>query len=301
MNGTNKIATVGMFDGVHRGHRALLDRLHAEARQRDMTATVFTFDRHPLALIAPDRAPAALMSLHDKVDALKSNGVEDVEELHFDSHLRSLTARQFLRMLHDDYGVRALLMGFNHRFGSDRLDDLKEYEKIGEEIGIEIVRADELRDETMTDRTICSSSIREAIAEGDVEAASRMLGRPFSLQGKVVHGKQLGRTIGFPTANIEPSDPDLIVPLKGVYAVDVHLPGGIIRRGMLNIGVRPTVDSSSRPRPSVEVYIDDWNKDLYDNEIRIDFIKRLRDERRFPDLDSLRRQLPLDLEETKKL
>lgn len=301
MNGNNKIATVGMFDGVHRGHRALLDRLHREARQRNMTATVFTFDRHPLALIAPDRAPSALMSLNDKVDALKNSGVDDVEVLHFDSRLRSLTARQFLRMLHDDYGVGALLMGFNHRFGSDRLDDLREYEKIGDEIGIEIVRADELRDETMTDRTICSSSIREAIAEGDVTAAARMLGRPFSLQGKVVHGKQLGRTIGFPTANIEPSDPDLIAPLKGVYAVDVSLADGVTRRGMLNIGVRPTVDSSTRPRPSVEVYIVDWNKDIYNQNIRIDFIKRLRDERRFPNLDSLRRQLILDLEETKNL
>lgn len=301
MKCNNKIATVGMFDGVHRGHRALLDRLHTEASRRGMTATVFTFDRHPLAQIAPDRAPATLMSLDDKIESLKSSEVDDVEVLHFDSRLRSMTARSFLKMLHDDYGVGALLMGFNHRFGSDRLDDLSEYEKIGDEIGIEIVRADELRDATMTDRTICSSSIREAISEGDVTAAAHMLGRPFSLHGKVVHGKQLGRTIGFPTANIQPADPDLLIPLKGVYAVDVKLPDGLTRRGMVNIGVRPTVDSSARPKPSVEVYIVDWNKDLYNKDIRLDFIKRWRDERRFPDLDSLRRQLIVDLEETKKL
>lgn len=297
----NKIATVGMFDGVHRGHRALLERLHSEARQRGASTAVFTFDRHPLALIAPERVPATLMSLSDKIKALKESGADQIEVLHFDNDLRSLTARQFLKMLHDDYGVTALLMGFNHRFGSDRLDDLSEYERIGGELGIDIIRADELRDESLTERTICSSSIREAIAEGDVAAAAHMLGRPFAIQGKVIHGRQLGRTIGFPTANIEPSDGGLMTPLKGVYAVNVSLPDGERRRGMVNIGVRPTVDCSARPEISVEVYIADWEGDLYGKEIRLEFIKRLRDERRFPDIDSLRRQLTFDLEETKKL
>ena len=290
-----------MFDGVHRGHRALLDRLRREASVRGASPVVFTFDRHPLAHIAPERAPGALMTVSDKVDALKSTGIEDIEVLHFDEKLRSLTARQFLTMLHDDFGITALLMGFNHRFGSDRLDDLKQYEAIGREIGIEIVRADELRDPAELSRAICSSSIREAIAEGDVTAAAKMLGRPFALRGKVVHGRQLGRTIGFPTANIEPSESALLVPRRGVYAVDVVLPGGERRRGMLNIGVRPTVDNSARPAPSVEVYIIDWHGDLYDKEIELEFIKRLRDERRFSDLDALRRQLALDLEETKSL
>ena len=290
-----------MFDGVHRGHRALLDRLRREASVRGASPVVFTFDRHPLAHIAPERAPGALMTVSDKVDALKSAGIEDIEVLHFDEKLRSLTARQFLTMLHDDFGITALLMGFNHRFGSDRLDDLKQYEAIGQEIGIEIVRADELRDPAELSRAICSSSIREAIAEGDVTAAAKMLGRPFALRGKVVHGRQLGRTIGFPTANIEPSESALLVPRRGVYAVDVVLPGGERRRGMLNIGVRPTVDNSARPAPSVEVYIIDWHGDLYDKEIELEFIQRLRDERRFSDLDALRRQLALDLEETKSL
>lgn len=290
-----------MFDGVHRGHRALIERLCAEAARLGASPTVFTFDRHPLAVIAPDRAPATLMSLTDKVEALKGSGVAEVEVLHFDEALRSQTAREFLAMLHDDYGVDALLMGFNHRFGSDRLDDLAEYERLGRETGIEIIRADELRDESLTDRTICSSSIREAIAEGDVAAAAHMLGRPFAIEGKVVQGKQLGRTIGFPTANIEPNDNELLTPLNGVYAVEVGLPDGETRRGMLNIGVRPTVDGSAHPKQSVEVYIDDWDGDLYGKEIRLDFIKRLRDERRFADVESLRRQLALDLEETKKL
>ena len=301
MNHQPRIATVGMFDGVHRGHCALLDRLRREASVKGASPVVFTFDRHPLAHIAPERAPGALMTVSDKVDALKSTGIEDIEVLHFDEKLRSLTARQFLTMLHDDFGITALLMGFNHRFGSDRLDDLKQYEAIGQEIGIEIVRADELRDPAELSRAICSSSIREAIAEGDVTAAAKMLGRPFALRGKVVHGRQLGRTIGFPTANIEPSESALLVPRRGVYAVDVVLPGGERRRGMLNIGVRPTVDNSARPVPSVEVYIIDWHGDLYDKEIELEFIKRLRDERRFSDLDALRRQLALDLEETKSL
>lgn len=299
MSAKAKIATIGMFDGVHRGHLSLLARLNEDARRLGATTTVFTFDRHPLSLIAPDRAPAALMSLDDKVAALHNAGAESVVVLPFDTALQSLTARDFLKKLHDDYGITVILMGFNHRFGSDRLDDLTEYEKIGRKIGVEIIRADELRDADIDHCTISSSSIREAINKGDVAMAATMLGRPFSLRGKIVHGKQLGRTLGFPTANIEPLDPSIIEPAGGVYAVDVHLPGGGLRRGMLNIGRRPTVDSSAKPLKTIEVYIDDWHGDIYSEQIRIDFLKRLRDERRFANVDALREQLAADLEQAR--
>ena len=288
-----KVATVGMFDGVHRGHLALLSRVSDEARKRDGRAWVFTFAAHPLTLIAPDKVPSPLMTVADKVEALKATGIDGVEVLDFDEDLRRLTAEEFLTMLRDRYGVGVLVMGFNHRFGSDRVVELSHYREIGRRLGMEIIRADELRDDEIA-ATICSSSIREAIAEGDVKAAGDMLGRPYALHGNVVAGKQLGRKIGFPTANVSLTEPKMLTPLKGVYAVDVTLPGGEKRRAMLNIGVRPTVDDSDRPEVTIEAHIIDWSGDLYGQPLTIEFISRMRDELRFDDLDSLKRQLEKD-------
>ncbi|MDE5555956.1 MAG: riboflavin biosynthesis protein RibF [Muribaculaceae bacterium] len=293
MTTTGKVATVGMFDGVHRGHRALLSQVTDEAKRRGAEAWVFTFGSHPLALIAPEKAPSPLMTTADKVSALKDAGVSGVEVLDFNEALRSLTAEEFLTMLRDRFGVSVLVMGFNHRFGRDRISDINHYQEIGRRLGMEIVRANELRDDDI-EATICSSSIREAIAEGDVRAAADMLGRPYALHGKVVEGKQLGRKIGFPTANVRLTDPAMLTPLKGVYAVDVTLPDGQKRRGMLNIGVRPTVDNASRPEVSIEVHIIDWSGDLYGHDVTIEFLTRLRDEQRFPDLTALTHQLQKD-------
>lgn len=288
-----KVATVGMFDGVHRGHRSLLDRVKAEARKRYGEAWVFTFAAHPLALIAPDKAPSPLMTTDDKVEALRASGIDVVEVLDFNEALRSMTAEEFMTMLRSRYGVDVLVMGFDHRFGRDRVSDYNHYEEIGRRIGIEIVRADELRDDDLS-ATICSSSIREAIAEGDVKAAAAMLGRPYILHGEVIEGKQLGRKLGFPTANIRLSDPAMLTPLQGVYAVDVRLPDGTVSRGMLNIGLRPTVDKTSRPEVSIEVHIIGWSGNLYGESIAVEFLTRLRDEKRFADLASLRGQLEKD-------
>lgn len=291
---TPKFATIGMFDGVHRGHRRLIDCLKSEAVARGMEAAVFTFDRHPLSVIAPGKAPASLMTVADKVAAIRQTGVETVEVLEFDEALRALTALEFLELLRDRFGVRALMMGFNHRFGSDRLSDLADYEAVGRRLGVEIVRADELRDADAAG-TISSSAIRRALSAGDVADANRMLGYNYRLRGNVVSGKQLGRTIGFPTANISISGCGLLIPGKGVYAVDVTVGDSDERhRGMLNIGHRPTVDTSSAPALSVEVHIIDWTGDLYGKEIAVEFIGRIRDEMRFSDLDALKRRLSQD-------
>ncbi len=288
-----KVATVGMFDGVHRGHRSLLDRVIAEAHDHDGEAWVFTFAAHPLTLIAPDKAPSPLMTPADKVEALKASGIDGVEVLDFDEALRSLTAEEFMAMLRRRYGVDVLVMGFNHRFGRDRVSELDHYREIGRRTGIEVVRADELRDDELS-ATICSSSIREAIAEGDVKAACAMLGRPYIIHGEVIEGKQLGRKLGFPTANLRMSDPAMLTPLQGVYAVDVKLPDGTTRRGMLNIGRRPTVDRGAKPEVSIEVHIIGWSGNLYGESIAVEFLSRLRDEQRFADLDALKSQLEKD-------
>lgn len=293
MSGAARFATVGMFDGVHRGHLSLVRRLIDETRERSLTPTVFTFDRHPLSLITPDRAPALLTTVGEKAAKLRQAGVADVEVLSFDEALRALTAEGFLRMLRDRYGVKALLMGFNHRFGSDRISRIEDYEAIGLRLGVEIVRADELRDSSLPE-SVSSSAIRDALSRGDVAAAARMLGYHYSLRGKVVAGRQLGRTIGFPTANLEFADSGLMVPGAGVYAVDVTIPDGGCRRGMMNIGRRPTVDFSSRPAVTAEVHVIDWSGNLYGKEISVEFLDRIRDEMRFPDIEALRRRITAD-------
>ena len=293
MSGAARFATVGMFDGVHRGHLSLVRRLIDEAGERSLTPTVFTFDRHPLSLIAPDRAPALLTTVGEKAAKLRQAGVADVEVLSFDEALRALTAEEFLMMLRDRYGVKALLMGFNHRFGSDRISRIEDYEAIGLRLGVEIVRADELRDSSLP-ASVSSSAIRDALSRGDVAAAARMLGYNYKLWGKVVPGRQLGRTIGFPTANMEFADSGLMVPGAGVYAVDVTIPDGGCRRGMMNIGRRPTVDFSSRPAVTAEVHVIDWSGNLYGKEISVEFLDRIRDEMRFPDIDALRRRITAD-------
>lgn len=291
MSGTARIATVGMFDGVHLGHCSLLSDLKRLGDERGLVPTVFTFDRHPLGLISPDRAPSSLIPLAERIRRLHDAGVADVEVLTFDDKLRALDARSFITMLRDRYGVRAILMGFNHRFGSDRLQDFADYEAIGRELGVEIMRGEEW---CGSEHSVSSSSVRRALSEGDVKLAATMLGRPYGISGTVVGGHKIGREIGFPTANIRPDEATCQLPAPGVYAVDVTMPDGLVRRGMLNIGVRPTVDYSDSPELTIEVNIIDWDGDVYGNRLSLTFISRLRGEKRFEGIDELRRQLSLD-------
>lgn len=288
-----RIATVGMFDGVHLGHRSLIGELICHARRLRLEPVVFTFDRHPLTLISPGSAPASLASLNERVAFIRSAGVSDVEVLTFDPRLRALDARGFITMLRDRYDVRALLMGFNHRFGSDRLTDFGDYEAIGVSLGVAVIRASEWRREAF-DGEICSSGIRRALKDGDVRRAAMMLGRPYTLAGEVTGGRRLGRRLGFPTANIVPAWNGQQIPATGVYAVDVTMPDGTVRRGMVNIGYRPTVDRSDDPALSVEVHVIGWNGDLYGKTLKLAFLSRLRGEMRFDGVDALKEQLSRD-------
>jgi len=294
-----KIATIGMFDGVHLGHQWLLRNLIAEAGRMGLEPVVFTFDRHPLEVLAPEKAPFYLMPLADKVAMVKACGINDVEVLTFDESLRSQAASQFVAYLSDVYGVSAIMMGFNHSFGSDRLTDFNDYLKVGKSLGVEMIKGDEWCGSAARVRRVCSSSIRRVLADGDMSGAAEMLGRQYEISGVVVAGKQLGRKIGFPTANISPGEPRQLIPASGVYAVDVELDSGEQRRAMLNIGVRPTVDTSADAPVSIEVHIIGWSGDLYGKTVKIRFVRRLRDERRFPSVEALRDQLRLDLEEVK--
>lgn len=286
-----KIATVGMFDGVHLGHRWLINRLVSEGGKRGLSPLVITFGQHPLTVIAPQKAPKCLMPVTDRVERLMECGVDDVVVMDFDESLQKLTALQFIEMLRDNYDVRAILMGFNHHFGSDRLGSFEAYKEAGEACGVEIIRGDELSAKI----GVSSSLIRRHLSAGDVESAAEMLGRSYEITGEVVHGKQLGRKLGFPTANIRPVDADQLIPAAGVYAVDVDLGYDVVRRAMLNIGVRPTVDKVPDAPMTMEAHIIDWEGDLYGHRVAMKFVKRLRDEKCFDSLDSLKTQLHSDL------
>lgn len=284
MNGTGGcIAVVGMFDGVHRGHRYLLWQLRREGAARDLEPMALTFSNHPLELIAPDRAPALLTPPDEKRRLIEAEGIR-AEVLPFDGTLRHTSAADFLCMLRHRYGVTALVLGFNNRFGHNAPHDFEAYRALGLQQGVEIIPADEFSD---GGRKISSTEIRNLIKAGDVEVAAGLLGRPYRMYGIVEHGKQLGRQIGFPTANLRLSDPRQLLPAGGVYATTA-----MEHPAMTNIGSRPTVDSDGHP--TIETHIIGCSADLYDRKLTIEFRRRLRDERRFPSLDALKAQLVAD-------
>ncbi|MBR5332283.1 MAG: bifunctional riboflavin kinase/FAD synthetase [Muribaculaceae bacterium] len=290
----NRIAVLGTFDGVHKGHQFLLDFMKAQAQQRGLEPTVITFAQHPLATIRPNDIPPMLSTLENRLIHLEKCGIDCCIVLDFNEQLQQMTAREFLNMILLNYGIKTLVIGFNTQFGKDRIKGVEQYKAIGEEVGIEVIQAPEYGE------GVCSSAIRRHLLNGEIIEANEALGYRFSLCGKVVKGKQLGRTIGFPTANIEVSDSKMLTPGNGVYVVDVTIPHlGKTYRGMLNIGRRPTVDVANAPL-SIEVHIINFNGDIYDKEINVEFVKFIREERPFPTLDALIAQLTLDSQEAMK-
>ncbi|MCM1072058.1 MAG: riboflavin biosynthesis protein RibF [[Clostridium] fimetarium] len=289
--GLERIAVVGMFDGVHEGHRYLLRQLRLHAAERSLKPLVITFANHPLSVIAPERAPKLIYHTFEKAKAIRDEGFsgDEILIMNFDRELRETSAADFLAMLRDRFGVRALLMGFNNRFGHDAPSDFDEYKALADKAGIVLIQARELPAE----KGVCSSKIRSLIADGDVTAAAEMLGRPFSMAGWVVKGKALGRTLGFPTANL--SIPrGALIPAPGVYAARAESKDGTYP-AMVNIGRRPTVDAPGAPL-SVEAHLIGLPEgtDLYNSQVTLYFIERLRSERRFATTEALRAQLSLD-------
>lgn len=293
-----RIAAVGMYDGVHRGHRFLIDYLKVEAMRRGLRPAVVTFKDHPRSVVRPLEAPAMLTSLEDRVRLLADTGVDDCILLTFTENMRRMPARGFLGMLHDKYGVDALVVGFNNRFGRDRVDGIEQYKAIGKEIGMEVMSAPEYKS---GGGHISSSIVRNYLYNGDIRKAAAAMGRPFRLRGTVVEGKRLGRTLGYPTANIKPSSDRALVPRAGVYAVVVTTPDGIRRPAMLNIGFRPTVDETSSARLTIEVNILGFTGYLYGEELIIDFIDFIRQEKKFKSLQKLSDQLANDAKRTRKI
>lgn len=297
--GKKRIASVGMWDGVHAGHRYLIEQLCREGEARDLIPAVVTFDRHPLAVVHPTEAPALLSTLEDKEQLLAQAGVSDCIVLTFDERMRRLTAEKFLKMLSQKFGVMTLVLGFNNRLGYDQADNLELYRQAGAQSGMEVIQAEEYRG---SGSPVSSSNIRTLLADGKVREAATSLGRPYRLHGKVVPGDQLGRQLGYPTANLQPVEENLLIPKPGVYAVRVVTPDGMEHTGMVNIGFRPTVaPGRTSDALVIEVHILDYTGYIYDEEIYLDFIDYLRPEKKFRSLERLQAQLAADEKKVRKI
>ncbi len=278
--------TIGFFDGVHQGHHYLLQQLEELAAANGLSAAAVTFDRHPRTVVQPNFVPSLLTTQEEKLDLLSKAFSGKIIVLPFTQELSEMTAKEFMQnILRDKLNAELLLMGYNHRFGhgGGNPDD---YVTWGHETGIKVCLAKVLAGEKVS-----SSRIRNLISLGDVKKANNLLGYPYFLTGEVTEGKQIGRQIGFPTANLTLPEQKLM-PACGVYAVWVTMPDHSKRGGMLCIGHRPTVEQNGEI--SVEVHIFDFNGNLYGTSISIDFIEKLRDERHFDSLEELQKQLILD-------
>lgn len=287
-----RVAAIGTFDGVHTGHRAVLRHLVDYATEHKLQPVAITFRRHPLALIDPEREPAELTPLWKKMKLLEEAGVTPIV-VEFDENLRHTTAREWMKRLREDYGVKALVMGYDHTFGSDGVNmSLEDYRKLGAEEGITVIAGEEVKG-------VSSSAIRKAVKNGEMEKAHEMLGRPFSITSKVVEGNKLGHTLGFPTANIETPE-GVAIPKTGVYAAIVKtLHDGKKHKAMVNVGSRPTVRRGEDV--VIEAHILDWEGNLYGKDITVRFLKRLRDEQKFDTIEALKQQLAKDREEVRDM
>ncbi|MBE6289650.1 MAG: bifunctional riboflavin kinase/FAD synthetase [Bacteroidaceae bacterium] len=287
----NKVATIGFFDGVHRGHQHLLRQVLEVAHQRHMASLVVTFFQQPRHVVTHETDRFFLLTTtNEKLHLLQQAGIDHCEVMEFTPELALMTAHDFMQLLHDKYGVSALVIGYDHRFGHNRSEGFDDYVRYGKQLGIEVLQATQFP-------AVSSTKIRELLLEGDLEAANQILGYRYMLEGQVVSGFHIGHTMGFPTANLQVA-PEKLIPADGVYAVMVELDGEQ-HQGMLNIGTRPTLANSDER--SIEVHIFDFHDNIYDKELRLSLVKRTRGEVKFASKEQLILQLQQDAAEIKTI
>lgn len=283
------VIATGYFDGVHLGHQAILKSLCSYARETGDESMVITFYPHPRAVLQKGASTLRFLSSRsERLDLLKSLGVDHVEEINFTREFASFSAGEYIDFLISEFGCKALVLGYDNRFGSDGKDSA-ELVQLLENKGVAVIRPSAV---FCNDLEVSSSSIRRALSYGDVALAATLLSRPYSLSGVVVSGNQLGRKLGFPTANMQLYDPLKMVPANGVYAVRVRLAQGEFL-GMTNIGVRPTV-SEAGAALTIETHILDFTEDIYGLDLTIEFLQRIRGEQKFASLSDLRQALTAD-------
>ena len=278
------VATIGMFDGVHRGHQFVLQHVADEARQRALRSMAITFDKGSAQTLTP---------LAQKRTLLMNTGIDRIEVLTFNEALKQMTAREFMQqVLRDKYGVKVLLIGYDNRFGHNRTEGFEDYVRYGKELDIEVLQLPAAGE-------ISSSIIRQQVAAGDISNANELLGHPYTIAGRVAHGEHIGTTLGFPTANIVVDDQCQLIPAAGVYAVNIRMENNTEwKHGMMNIGTRPTFNGQ---RQTLEVNIFHLSKDLYGQRIEVTFAERLRGEQRFDSAEALKEQLQRDAIEAERI
>ena len=281
--------TIGNFDGVHRGHQAMLSRLRASARESGLPACAMTFEPHPREFFAPDRAPPRLTSLREKLALIAAQGMDRSYVCRFDYRVAQITAEEFIeRILVRGLGVAVLLVGDDFRFGARRAGDFKLLAQHAARYGYSVEAMDSV---TLDGERVSSTAVRQALHDGDLARATRLLGRPYSISGRVVRGDGLGRKLGFPTANVQMKHNR--PPLTGIFAVEVDgVEKGVVR-GVASLGVRPTVKQAGEP--VLEVYLLDFAGDIYGRHVRVDFLHKFRDEAEFADLSMLTQQIAQDV------
>ena len=290
------VCTIGMFDGVHLGHCSLIEHVRREAATRRCASAVVTFATHPREVLHPESPMQLLTTYDERMQRLSATGIDYAIVLDFSSALAQLSAREFLALLHDNFGMQAICIGYDHRFGHNRSEGFPEYCAYGRELGIDVIESTPF---FIPEGQISSSAIRRALAAGKVEQANAMAGYRYRIQGKVVDGKKLGRTLGFPTANITVNDCHKLLPAVGVYAVCATLPDGTTRGGMMNIGFRPTLNGERSL--SLEVHLFDFDGNLYGQDIAIDFIAFMRNEEKYDSLEALQQAIKNDAVAVKKV
>lgn len=290
------VATIGFFDGVHRGHRFLIESVVREAEKHSLASMVITFDCHPRRVLGSEYNPRLLSTNNEKAKLLSKTGIEQCVVLPFSEEMARLTAYDFMKkILKELLGVKVLVIGYDNRFGHNRSEGFDDYVRHGREMGIEVLPSQSFR---LHGIDVSSSVIRSLLGEGEIEMAEQCLGYPYFFSGKVVGGHRIGRELGFPTANIEPENMLKIIPAPGVYAVKVRMEGRReTKHAMMNIGTRPTFDGSEQ---SLEVHIFDFNGDIYGCRISVAFMHKIRNEKRFASKEALMEQLEKDAETAKE-
>ena len=292
--GAPHAVTIGNFDGLHLGHQAMLARLQDVAQTRGLPTCVLSFEPHPREFFAPEQAPARLSSLREKAETLKRLGIDHLHVFRFDRAFSALSAEAFIKqVLGHTLQARYVLVGDDFHYGAKRAGDFALLKQAGLSLGFD---AEALPTVKVAAERASSTAVRQALAEGDLAHAAILLGRPYSISGRVVHGDKLGRDIGFPTANIQLKHNR--PPLMGIFAVELcGLNGGPLA-GVASLGKRPTVKRAEAV-PVLEVHLFDFDADIYGRRVRVDFLHKLRDEAKYPDLDTLVAQIKRDVENAK--
>jgi len=286
----NSVVTVGTFDGVHAGHRAIMDTVLNKARERKARSVIVTFDPHPREIITPGDAGIKLLTtLQERREILEELGINTMVVIPFDRDFSLLSSEEFVRdIIYGKVGVSEFVIGYDHQFGKDREGSIDTIKELGKQLDFDsyVVSKKEVGTQTVS-----STAIRKALSEdGDVQRAAEMLQRPYRLNGVVIHGDKRGKEIGYPTANIKPEDDRKVIPRDGVYAVTVRHEGDWYG-AMMNIGTRPTFDGKKR---TMEAHLFDFDKDIYGKELQVRFVKRIREEKKFSGKDELVAQLEED-------